>query len=166
MSTRRALGSTSQSFASGPTRGAAWSRRASITIATRESTDNGDSRNDATTACTPPRLAISRSIRSRVLATSTIRSRRTNHDRRSRRGRAVRGLHTHRALRGRADTIGASVVLGERRPFVVRHRAPLSEVVEKVPAGADPADVVFHPGEGDMLVMGGAFQRDWLHGVP
>ena len=22
------------------------------------------------------------------------------------------------------------------------------------------------PGEGDMLVMGGAAQRDWLHGIP
>ena len=81
-------------------------------------------------------------------------------------GRDFQGLHSDRELRWLDDTIVAIVVLGERRPFVVRHRAPLSEVVEKVPAGADPADVVFHPGEGDMLVMGGAFQRDWLHGVP
>jgi alkylated DNA repair dioxygenase AlkB len=81
-------------------------------------------------------------------------------------GRDFQGLHSDRELRWLDDTIVAIVVLGERRPFVVRHRAPLSEVVEKVPAGADPADLVLRPGKGDLLVMGGAFQRDWLHGVP
>lgn len=81
-------------------------------------------------------------------------------------GRDFQGLHSDREMRWLDDTIVAIAVLGERRPFVVRHRAPLSEVIVKVPAGADPTDLVFHPGEGDMLVMGGAFQRDWLHGVP
>ena len=81
-------------------------------------------------------------------------------------GRDFQGLHSDRELRWLDDTIVAIVVLGERRPFVVRPRAPWSEVAEKVPAGADPADLVLRPGEGDMLVMGGAFQRDWLHGVP
>jgi hypothetical protein len=38
--------------------------------------------------------------------------------------------------------------------------------VERVPAGSDPSDVVLMPGEGDLLIMGGACQRDWLHGVP
>ena len=27
-------------------------------------------------------------------------------------------------------------------------------------------DIVVMPGEGDLLVMGGACQRNWLHGVP
>jgi hypothetical protein len=35
-----------------------------------------------------------------------------------------------------------------------------------VPAGAALDDIVFTPGEGDLLVMGGTCQRDWLHGVP
>jgi hypothetical protein len=38
--------------------------------------------------------------------------------------------------------------------------------VERVPAGTDPDDVVLTPGEGDLLIMGGACQREWLHGVP
>ena len=81
-------------------------------------------------------------------------------------GHDFQGLHSDRELRWLDNTIVAIVVLGERRPFVVRPRAPWSQVVEKVPAGRDPDDVVLRPGEGDLLVMGGAFQRDWLHGVP
>jgi alkylated DNA repair dioxygenase AlkB len=81
-------------------------------------------------------------------------------------GRDFQGLHSDRELRWLDQTVVAIVVLGERRPFVVRKRAPLSQVVEKVPAGRDPDDLVLRPGEGDLLVMGGAFQRDWLHGVP
>jgi hypothetical protein len=38
--------------------------------------------------------------------------------------------------------------------------------IERVPAGSDPDDIVLMPGEGDLLVMGGACQREWLHGVP
>lgn len=54
------------------------------TIALSESTGNGDSRNDATTACTPPRHASSRSIRSRAPTTSTIPSRGITDEYRSR----------------------------------------------------------------------------------
>ena len=81
-------------------------------------------------------------------------------------GDDFQGLHSDREMRWLDDTRIAIVVLGQRRPFVFRRRVPLSEVVEKVPAGADPNDIVLTPGEGDMLVMGGANQRDWLHGVP
>jgi alkylated DNA repair dioxygenase AlkB len=81
-------------------------------------------------------------------------------------GRDFQGLHSDREMRWLDDTIVAIVVLGARRPFVVRPRAPLSTVADKVPAGSDPSDLVLRPGEGDLLVMGGAFQRDWLHGVP
>ena len=38
--------------------------------------------------------------------------------------------------------------------------------VERIPAGTGPDDVVLTPGEGDLLIMGGAAQREWLHGVP
>lgn len=81
-------------------------------------------------------------------------------------GSDFQGLHSDRELRWLDDTLVAIVVLGQRRPFVVRRRAPLLEVVERVPAGQAPDDVVLTPGEGDLVVMGGACQRDWLHGIP
>ena len=81
-------------------------------------------------------------------------------------GDDFQGLHSDREMRWLDDTLIAIVVLGQRRPFVLRRRAPLSEVIERVPAGDDPDDIVLMPGEGDLLVMGGACQRDWLHGVP
>ena len=81
-------------------------------------------------------------------------------------GEDFQGLHSDRELRWLDDTRIAIVVLGQRRPFVFRRRVPFAEVVERIPAGADPDDIVLTPGEGDMFVMGGASQRDWLHGVP
>jgi alkylated DNA repair dioxygenase AlkB len=81
-------------------------------------------------------------------------------------GQDFQGLHSDRELRWLDNTIVAIVVLGVRRPFVLRPRVRWSEVADKVPAGRDPSDIVLTPGEGDLLVMGGAFQRDWLHGVP
>ncbi len=81
-------------------------------------------------------------------------------------GGDFQGLHSDREMRWLDDTVIAIVVLGQRRPFVLRRRVPLAEVVERVPAGADAGDVVLTPGEGDLLVMGGRCQSDWLHGVP
>jgi alkylated DNA repair dioxygenase AlkB len=81
-------------------------------------------------------------------------------------GDDFQGLHSDREMRWLDDTLIAIVVLGVRRPFVLRRRRPLSEVIDRVPAGADPDDLVLTPGRGDMVVMGGACQRDWLHGIP
>lgn len=81
-------------------------------------------------------------------------------------GEDFQGLHSDREMRWLDDTVIAIVVLGQRRPFVLRRRAPWSEVVERVPVGTQADDIVLMPGEGDLLVMGGACQRDWLHGVP
>ena len=81
-------------------------------------------------------------------------------------GDDFQGLHSDREMRWLDDTLIAIVVLGQRRPFVFRPRAPLAEVVERVPAGSGPDDIVLLPGEGDLLVMGGTCQRTWLHGVP
>jgi alkylated DNA repair dioxygenase AlkB len=75
-------------------------------------------------------------------------------------GHDFQGLHSDREMRWLDDTVIAIVVLGARRPFVLRPR------LERGPAGAGPDDVILMPGEGDMLVMGGACQREWLHGVP
>jgi len=75
------------------------------------------------------------------------------------------GLHSDRQLRWLDDTLIAIVVLGQRRPFVVRRRSPMAEI-NRTTAGKDPTDTVLTPGEGDMIVMGGAMQREFLHGVP
>ncbi len=81
-------------------------------------------------------------------------------------GDDFQGLHSDREMRWLDDTLVAIVILGQRRPFVFRERQPLAQVVEKVPAGRAPDDIVLMPGEGDLLVMGGSTQREWLHGVP
>jgi alkylated DNA repair dioxygenase AlkB len=81
-------------------------------------------------------------------------------------GNDFQGLHSDREMRWLDDTRVAIVVLGARRPFVIRRRGSRAEAIERVPAGTAPDDVVLRPGDGDLLVMGGACQRDWLHGVP
>jgi len=79
-----------------------------------------------------------------------------------RNGNDFQGLHSDREMRWLDHTLIAIVVLGVRRPFVFRPRGPWTARHE-----VDTRhDVVLMPGEGDLLVMGGACQRDWLHGVP
>jgi alkylated DNA repair dioxygenase AlkB len=68
-------------------------------------------------------------------------------------GRDSVAWHADRELRVLDDTLIAIVTLGIRRPFLLR------------PKGGGPSiDVA--PGSGDVLVMGGAAQRDWEHSVP
>ena len=82
-------------------------------------------------------------------------------------GDDFQGLHSDREMRWLDDTLIAIVVLGQRRPFVIRERGPWADsVANRVPSGQDPNDLVLMPGEGDLLVMGGRCQADWLHGVP
>lgn len=80
-------------------------------------------------------------------------------------GTDFQGMHSDREMRWLDDTLIAIVVLGARRPFVLRPRST-SDRYDRVAAGDHPDDVVLNPGRGDLLVMGGANQRDWLHGVP
>lgn len=76
-------------------------------------------------------------------------------------------MHSDREMRWLDDTLIAIVVLGQRRPFVIRERTRwVDSLAHRVPAGQDPDDLVLLPGEGDLLVMGGRCQADWLHGVP
>ena len=82
-------------------------------------------------------------------------------------GADFQGLHSDREMRWLDDTLIAIVVLGQRRPFVIRERGAWTDsLANRVPSGEDPADLVLMPGEGDLLVMGGRCQADWLHGVP
>lgn len=81
-------------------------------------------------------------------------------------GDDFQGLHSDREMRWLDDTLIAIVVVGARRPFVFRPRGASAQVVDRTPPGEGAGDVVLHPGRGDLLVMGGTNQRDWLHGVP
>ena len=68
-------------------------------------------------------------------------------------GRDSVAPHRDRELVHLDDTIVAILTLGARRPFLVR------------PVGGGRS-VDLAPGSGDLLVLGGACQRDWEHGVP
>ena len=82
-------------------------------------------------------------------------------------GTDFQGLHSDRAMRWLDETLIAIVVLGQRRPFVIRPRTSwTASLADRVPAGKGANDVVLLPGEGDLLVMGGRCQADWLHGIP
>ena len=52
------------------------------------------------------------------------------------------------------NPVVATVSLGERRRFQLRRR------------GGGPTALSLQPGEGDLVVMGGACQHDWEHTVP
>lgn len=68
-------------------------------------------------------------------------------------GRDSVAWHADRELRDLDDTLVAIVTLGTRRPFLVR------------PVRGGPS-IDLAPGSGDLLVMGGAAQRDCEHAVP
>ena len=68
-------------------------------------------------------------------------------------GRDSVASHADRELRELDDTLVAVLTLGARRPFLIR------------PKGRGRSRD-FSPATGDLLVMGGACQRDWEHGVP
>ncbi|HET9729671.1 MAG TPA: alpha-ketoglutarate-dependent dioxygenase AlkB [Acidimicrobiia bacterium] len=65
-------------------------------------------------------------------------------------------MHRDREMRWLDDTVIAILTLGAQRPFLVQRRNTYdrSTARDLSPAG------------GDLLVFGGRFQADWLHGVP
>jgi len=67
-------------------------------------------------------------------------------------------FHRDRSMRYLDDTKVAIAVLGEPRPFVFRPYATGYE--------DDSRDVDVRPGHGDLIVMGGRCQADWMHAVP
>lgn len=78
-------------------------------------------------------------------------------------GNDFQGLHADREMKWLDDTLIAILVLGERRPFCLR---PRGNWLDRENRGDPSDDVVIDPGHGDLIVMGGRAQRDWLHGVP
>ncbi|MEM6991568.1 MAG: alpha-ketoglutarate-dependent dioxygenase AlkB [Myxococcota bacterium] len=63
------------------------------------------------------------------------------------------GLHRDRELRYLEDTISVGLSLGGIRPFCLRPRF-----------GGEVLSFMLEPG--DLYVMGGRCQADWMHGVP
>jgi len=65
-------------------------------------------------------------------------------------------MHRDREMRWLDDTVVAILTLGAQRPFLVQRR----DTRER----ASAFDLA--PAAGDLMVFGGRFQSDWLHGVP
>jgi alkylated DNA repair dioxygenase AlkB len=68
-------------------------------------------------------------------------------------GRDSTGWHRDRFSCRRPECIVPVLTLGTARRFCLKPR----------PGGAS---VVFRPRSGDLIVMGGRSQQDWVHGVP
>lgn len=73
------------------------------------------------------------------------------------------GYHRDREMRWLDNTVIAILTTGARRPFMIknRHVPPGRRLLDDDSDGVD-----FAPGSGDLLVMGGSCQSDWLHAVP
>lgn len=73
------------------------------------------------------------------------------------------GFHRDRELRWLEDTLIGVLTLGATRPWLMKPRGP-------GPARRDNSDlsgsIDLMPAGGDLLVMGGRCQTDWLHAVP
>jgi len=69
-------------------------------------------------------------------------------------GRDAMGAHRDSDLRWCTETLIAILTLGARRPWTL------------TPSGARAPAFDVSPASGDLLVMGGHAQLDWLHGVP
>lgn len=69
-------------------------------------------------------------------------------------GREGMGVHRDTDLRWLEDTLIGILTLGAQRPFLLRHKTSREGGIDVSPVG------------GDLLVMGGRAQADWLHGVP
>jgi alkylated DNA repair dioxygenase AlkB len=69
-------------------------------------------------------------------------------------GRDGVAWHADAVRKTLTDPVVATVSLGERRRFLLR------------PGSSSRPSHRFTPGEGDLLVMGGACQHDWQHTVP
>ena len=72
------------------------------------------------------------------------------------------GFHRDRELRWLDDTLIGVATFGARRPWLMR---PIG--ANRYAIDDDLADAIdLSPASGDLLVMGGRAQADWLHAVP
>ena len=65
-------------------------------------------------------------------------------------------MHRDREMRWLDDTVVAILTTGAQRPFLVQRRD-----THDASTARD-----LSPASGDLMVFGGRFQADWLHGVP
>ena len=78
-------------------------------------------------------------------------------------GRDSVAWHGDRNARTQVNPLVATVSLGGRRAFLLRPRAGTQQAGRSDGPGRR---VRLDPGHGDLVVMGGACQHDWLHTVP
>ena len=79
-------------------------------------------------------------------------------------GRDALGPHRDRDLRYTTDTLVAILTFGSRRPWQLtplRPDGPPGRI-----RGERPGVIDLRPCDGDLFVLGGRAQADWLHGVP
>lgn len=80
-----------------------------------------------------------------------------------RHGRESLGFHRDRAMTWLDETLVALLTFGALRPWLMRPETG-KPVIDPEDALRDAID--FAPASGDLLVMGGRCQKEWLHAVP
>lgn len=70
--------------------------------------------------------------------------------------------HRDREMTWLEDTVIGVLTLGQQRPFLVKPNTGRRNDLEDFATGA----LDFAPASGDLIVMGGRCQSDWLHAVP
>jgi alkylated DNA repair dioxygenase AlkB len=79
-------------------------------------------------------------------------------------GRDALGAHRDRDLRYTSETLVGILTFGAQRPWQLtplRSGGPRSRI-----RGEQPGVIDLRPSDGDLFVLGGRAQADWLHGVP
>jgi alkylated DNA repair dioxygenase AlkB len=77
-------------------------------------------------------------------------------------GRDSVAAHRDTDLRYCENTVIAILTLGAQRPWLLQPRGAKDRFAEAQPAGT----IDLAPAGGDLLVMGGCVQTNWLHAVP
>ena len=74
------------------------------------------------------------------------------------------GWHRDRQMKWLDDTIVGVLTLGQQRPFLVKRNSGRGQRDNSTDSYEGAVDL--SPASGDLLVMGGRCQSDWLHAVP
>lgn len=76
------------------------------------------------------------------------------------------GFHRDREMRWLDDTVVGVLSLGATRPFLLRPICARRSAPDDDMVPDDGLSIDLHPAGGDLIVMGGRCQADWLHAVP
>jgi alkylated DNA repair dioxygenase AlkB len=80
-------------------------------------------------------------------------------------GRDALGAHRDRDLRYTSETLVAILTFGSPRPWQLTPLARAAGPRTRI-RGDQPGMIDLRPADGDLFVLGGRAQADWLHGVP